>query len=124
MVDQDRERTRIVSPINTGFGNVVLSTPWLPSVVPRIVSPTEGPTTRPRVKTLLTRIRPWMVPLANSASRCSAIPRQRREQQVVRLGDRAPRLVRELASDLEFFEVPSGHRTLPLAAMLTLPHGL
>ena len=25
MVDQDRERTRIVSPINTGFGNVVLS---------------------------------------------------------------------------------------------------
>src|SRR4051794_15382371 len=45
--------------------------PRLATVVPRVVSPTLIPITRPSVKMLLTRGRPNSVVLANSASRCS-----------------------------------------------------
>ncbi len=37
------------------------------------------------------------------------VHRHRREQQVVRLGDRAARLMLERHPDFEFFEVLSGH---------------
>src|SRR5574340_1177360 len=73
--DSRRERisvsTRRVSPMRTVAGKAISSNPRLPRVVPRVVSWTGMPTTRPRVKTLLTMRSPYMLCFANSVSRCS-----------------------------------------------------
>src|SRR6185369_2832457 len=44
----------MVSPWKTGLGNSTFSKPRLPTVVPRVVSPTLRPTAMPRVSRLLT----------------------------------------------------------------------
>src|SRR5450631_743192 len=82
MPESDRERlsrlasttvsARKVSPMRTGNGNLTSSQPRFPKVVPYVVSYTDSPTKRPRVKTLFTMRSPNTVPLAYSASRCSA----------------------------------------------------
>src|SRR5260370_19941556 len=61
----------MVSPWKTGFGNSTFSKPRLPTVVPRVVSPTLRPTAMPRVSRLLTRGLPNSVFWAAWKSRCS-----------------------------------------------------
>src|SRR5690349_12938048 len=61
---------RSVSPMKTGFGKRTSSKPRLAINVPRVVSATDTPTTRLKVKQLLTRICPNSLAFAASASRC------------------------------------------------------
>ena len=109
-----------VSPANIGAGNATSSNPRLATVVPCVVSSTEMPTSRPRVKRLLTSGRPNSVPAAYSASRWSArrVQRHGGEEHVVGLGDRAGERVRHDEADGQLLEPPSVMRRLHSGRLL------
>ena len=69
--DDLRSRRGGCRPRTPGSGKTTSSNPRLATVVPWVVSSTEMPTSRPRVKRLFTRGRPNSVPAAYSASRWS-----------------------------------------------------
>src|SRR5262249_5031444 len=63
---------RMVSPWNRGLGKRTSSQPRLATAVPRVVSPTEIPTMKARVRQLLTMRAPYSVCFEASSSRWRA----------------------------------------------------
>ena len=107
---------RRVSPWNTGLGKRTSSQPRLATAVPRVVSPTEMPTMRPRVKPLLTMRWPNSVSVRQySSSRCSraGLWVMHAEPDVVGLGDGAPDGMLEGLPDVQLVEVKSWHARPP-----------
>ena len=93
--------------MNTGLGNSTFSKPRLPTVVPSVRSPTESPTVSPRVKIELTRTLAELGLFAELGVQMQRlhVHRERRDQQVVGLGDRAAGLMLKRFADFELFEI-------------------